>query len=516
VTIYYDRYLRLEPSPNDRDLQRGFEAAIHDPAWFLSRQWQMGEHQGENAATPILLTYRMEAQPIQTLADEPAVDLTAVPAEAVVESELDDWWTMGRRIRIGRLFKKRLGAGHEKLRFYRPTPPYDSFHGEYDGLAIWRQRHFLSLTEADFNEESKPPSESPLSWDSGHLYYERSFDAGSRTLKVKQHPGGAMDWYSVDATEAANPLPNQTLLQLDNRTVVPAPLVYPGVPHNRWWQIENAQTDIGGHPPDSSHFPTMLMVDLIYSHSDDWFLFPVTAHAGHTVSIKEVEVQDAFSRKYSSEDPQHVGLRTPDDWSLFQCNGLDSASLVLWHVAELSLESNPIERVQFGIDEQANLLWAVERIVDGREVESRYREEIDEAAHPPFLDPASKPSGDMNKVGDYQYVPGQGISPHWHPYEIAEEGERLFVQRGLVDLSRQHPAPMPRPEAEALLAGTPAERQLHRIQPASIPGNGIEIERRWMLARDRHGHPVQWIQRRRVPLRNPPAHMLSFDVMEKR
>ncbi len=48
-----DRYNRLEPRPNDRDMQTGFAARIHDPLWLLARQWQMGEHQGENASSPV-------------------------------------------------------------------------------------------------------------------------------------------------------------------------------------------------------------------------------------------------------------------------------------------------------------------------------------------------------------------------------------------------------------------------------------------------------------------------------
>ena len=63
----YDAYARLEPRPGDRDLQRGFEAAVHDPCWFLARQWQMGEHQGENASTPLVVNYRLDAARIGAL-----------------------------------------------------------------------------------------------------------------------------------------------------------------------------------------------------------------------------------------------------------------------------------------------------------------------------------------------------------------------------------------------------------------------------------------------------------------
>ena len=38
---------RLEPSIADGTPQRGVEARIHDPLWFLFRQWQFGEFVGE-------------------------------------------------------------------------------------------------------------------------------------------------------------------------------------------------------------------------------------------------------------------------------------------------------------------------------------------------------------------------------------------------------------------------------------------------------------------------------------
>ena len=96
--------------------------------------------------------------------------------------------------------------------------------------------------------------------------------------------GGHVDWYSVESDTALTqpaPLP-------DSVNVIPNRMRYPGAPHPRWWQIENAQVDIGGFPPDRSHFATMLLIDLIVSHSDDWFLFPIAAQAGHAVTLADV------------------------------------------------------------------------------------------------------------------------------------------------------------------------------------------------------------------------------------
>jgi hypothetical protein len=233
-------------------------------------------------------------------------------------------------------------------------------------------------------------------------------------------------------------------------------------------------------------------------------------------------VTDAFGRSYATTDldagaARWPGLQPPADWTLFKVDGLapgdpglSVAELVLWHVAELPLESGALERVQFGIDEESNLLWAVERTVDGREAESR---RVELAESPVFN--SGKPTGDAREAKEYAYVPAQGIVAHWHPYTLNEpaDGPRRLVQRSLADLSRQKPTRMPAPEAAVLQPNPP--RELHQIVPLAVPSNGVEVERRWMLARDMSGGPVLWIQRQQRPLLSPPGRRLRFDVMEE-
>ena len=44
---------RLEGRPRTTDFERSLRAEVRDPLWFLTRQWQFGEFQGEDAASPI-------------------------------------------------------------------------------------------------------------------------------------------------------------------------------------------------------------------------------------------------------------------------------------------------------------------------------------------------------------------------------------------------------------------------------------------------------------------------------
>jgi hypothetical protein len=147
-------------------------------------------------------------------------------------------------------------------------------------------------------------------------------------------------------------------------------LQYPGAPRSRWWEIEDAAVDIGGYPPDTSHFPTTLLIDLIASHGDDWFLFPVDARGGHILTLRTVTVTDAFGESYP--------LTPPADWWLFKTTGLDLHSLVVWLRALSPVQGRPLENVLLGLDEYSNYLWAVERRVEGHDVRAPERTEQQE------------------------------------------------------------------------------------------------------------------------------------------
>src|SRR5439155_1272445 len=46
-------YNRLEARPRTLDFTRNLSAEIRDPLWMLTRQWQFGEFEGEDAASPV-------------------------------------------------------------------------------------------------------------------------------------------------------------------------------------------------------------------------------------------------------------------------------------------------------------------------------------------------------------------------------------------------------------------------------------------------------------------------------
>ena len=54
---------RLEPRPRSPEVADTLAAKIRDPLWMLTRQWQFGEFQGEDAGSPAWVQMRARTTP---------------------------------------------------------------------------------------------------------------------------------------------------------------------------------------------------------------------------------------------------------------------------------------------------------------------------------------------------------------------------------------------------------------------------------------------------------------------
>lgn len=503
-------YVWLEPAPASVDLDQGFRARVADPAWFLARQWQLGEHRGEDASSPVTVAVTAAHVPLTYDPDHPELDPTVVPAEALVEGGPDDWWTVGRRARLGRAAAGPLAAAGvadlTPYRFAALPEPYDHLEGELDGLAVFRSR----VVDGD-PLWAQVPGRPPDAWSPGELSFAATFQAGGQDLTVRDHEGGDVDWFTVDGPGGdAMPEPPEPP---PTRTVLSGRLDYPGAPNPRWWQIEDRQVDIGGFAPDRSHLGTMLLLDVALAHADDWFSFPVPPpvppeadvapppSSGVVVTLHEAVVRDSFDQEWPLATPPPDG---PGGWSLFRTAGLDRASLVVWPVAVAPRTGPLLDEVLIGIDEDANLAWAVELRADGR----------------PLLEDASTTAAEAQTrhtgSREFAYLPSTTLPRGWHPYRRTDP-DRMGGdwEQGLVADLTQVPV-VPRPGPASSLIGGPSGDGAgggHVIRSTAMASSGVRLQRRAVLARDTDARPVLWVQRSAVPLTGPPTSHLRFDVL---
>ena len=79
-------WTRLEPQVSGTDIATGYAAPVHDPMWFLARQWQVGEFQGEDAGTPIVARWRARVAPMTRYVAGPIPPNTILSAGPYDES----------------------------------------------------------------------------------------------------------------------------------------------------------------------------------------------------------------------------------------------------------------------------------------------------------------------------------------------------------------------------------------------------------------------------------------------
>jgi len=510
--------------PGRADSEEGLRARVADPVWFLTRQWQLGELQGEDASTPMVVSVAPRHIALTYDQTRPDLDPTVIPAEALVEAEPDDWWTLGRRVRLGRAAAPLLDAtARTAFAFGRLTVPYERLAGEVDGRAV-----FLKGVLAGHAIWAEVPSPVPDRWSSSELTYGASFEAGGTGLRMVRHPGGDLDWFSVDGDPNAVAVTKPSEAPVQSRSVIPNRLDYPGAPNARWWQLEDRAVDIGGFAPDRSHFATMLLFDVALAHADDWFAFPVppprdemtNPSSGVLVALAGVTVRDSFDEIWALNAPSASG---PAAWSLFHTTGLAESQLLVWPIAVAPQTGNVLDDVVIGVDEDANLAWAVELRADGLQL------------LPDTASAAAEAETTHTGTRAFRYLPSTTLPELWHPYQRVRAGDPdasgvvpagspaagagdgrsgLWRQAVLADLTG--PIPQPRTGPVSRLIGGPSGLGLgrgHELAADAIPSNGVRLRRRAMLARDTMGRPVFWVERSALPAAGPPTSHLRFDVL---
>jgi len=97
---------RLEPKQRSSDYNLGLQTRIHDPLWMLARQWQVGEFEGEDAASPVKVdvdasfihlnrflskssgntdSYNPETLPLEVAAEKEKVEFSSFDARLLAE-----------------------------------------------------------------------------------------------------------------------------------------------------------------------------------------------------------------------------------------------------------------------------------------------------------------------------------------------------------------------------------------------------------------------------------------------
>lgn len=561
---------RLEARPRTHDFTRSLRAEVRDALWMLARQWQMGELDAEDAASPIdarLLTRKLTVDTVTLGGGPPLGYDDTVPLEAMVEREPVPF-THALRVQTAQ-YLLRLhppGLRAKYLPRYRTAfgfPPLadGDLRGDVDGrnlylatqrLAFDGQAALEAIEDGSFaatvgvdpgdtnviepivddfrgwlaRQYTAPAAGDPPVWDTARLSYSLSAtapteDGGRLTVAAERYDEGRLDWYSFEADADAPPgpvdvaapdaaAPGAAAPEREAISFIPTTATFKGVPTPRFWEMEERQVNFGALNAQTTDHLLLVFAELGLVYGNDWFVIPYALPVNTLCEVLGLVVTDVFGER--------TVIRAADEgdsdwqrWSLFNLSnagelGSYNRQFLLPSTLGEALESEALERVQFVRDEMANMVWAVEEIVP--DATGRGINGHDAADRTGVLPPAITDS-----PAAIRYLLGTTVPENWIPF--------LPVQRpgGTADIAFQRAA-MPRLAegpptavgAKGVLLNEPALPWF--VNEEEIAVAGTIITRSYQRVRWYGGRTYLWIGRRRETGRGLGSSGLRFDQIE--
>lgn len=352
------------------------------------------------------------------------------------------------------------------------------------------------------------PEPGQNAWDPSRQEYRfavatHDHDAESVFVADSYH-GGRLDWdalsaapeVSLGAASADVHLSMITTTRVSS-TALPAPLTFPGMPAARWWELEDAAVDWGGVAAGPTDLVRLLLIDYTLTYANNWFLVPVDIEPGTFTRITSLVVTDVFG--VETEVPTAI----TDDWRMYTPTGRDDGLLLLPPVYEM-FESAPVEDVRILRDENANLAWGIEDLVEGAAGQPVDRHQAARAAAAEPVPPAADPAA-------LRYRLATTVPPNWIPFLPDRVGEGpLMLRRGAMatDPGVEPPGPL----GSVLEPDDPALR----LFDEEVPRSGIRVTRTYQYAVGPRANYL-WLGRRRATAAHGDARSgLRFDTAEPR
>jgi hypothetical protein len=545
--------LRYEPVPSGK-MNESLAARVHDPLWFLSRQWQLGEFQGDDAGSPARLDVLGTTAPIGAYAlgggRWQRYDPAEAPLEPLVEATTDGP-DVRLRLEAGAHFVRLLGGrtfGKYRERFVSAcgfgavralaadallatlaasAPDAAELLPELSALVEGRAGRVA--IDADDSAAMHEVAQEWIAWYArergaglsgiGDAWDPHRFEhvvriaspaAGGVVFRAGDYAGDTLGWSEFDIDPSASmpsfPLPPPVPVQL---ATTPTPVRFGGMPSPRYWEFEDARFNFGDVDAAGHDLGRLLLLQFAALFGNDWFLVPVTLDAGTVTLLDHVVVTDVFGRHFA------IGRGTDPEWSLFGHEAVPprqpadeetagphpaSGALLLPPTLGPTLDSQPLELVHLLRDELANLAWGVERYY-----ESPLGARVDR--HATWL-AARTPETTPDPSGLPQYIVASEVPGYWIPL-APQQLEDLRSIRLVV-------TPLALPSGDTFKAAAPEGRLLEDrlwIYEEEVPRAGAIVDRIWKCGRWHDGRSYLWQARRKRTGRGEGSSGLRFDAI---
>ena len=551
------RWNRLEGRPRTTDFGRALRAEVRDPLWMLTRQWQLGEFRGSDAGSPVTAFYSLDTaevagpggQPIEAAAERRPVPMDRGPDPVGYDL----------RLAIGRRWLKLLDNA-VLLRPFRddyisrypiaaPDPTADADTPRTAHPEVWAQLQAVAGRRMDgfafyrhladgghaydgipgttlfrkqldtlgtrlvnwFNALIDQPA-GPSTWDPRRLEHHFSVDAGGTTLTAPEYPGGSIDWHTFSVGTGAAAAATTTTV---NRTVLPAPVRFAGMPLPRWWAIEDGGTNFAAVQPDSTDLIRLVFLEFALVFSNSWYLLPCDLPAGTLAGIRGLAVTDVFGQRQWITPAGAGDENDWQRWSMFTLDTLqdtDAADVRLLlpaHAPQIAT-GPPLEDVSLVRDEQANFVWGVERTISTATGDPRRGDEIaaELLARQRALHPAPAPDEPHAAVA-YQAM--NDVPAHWIPFVAAHvPGDTRSIQLQRAAMPSPVDGRPVRPHTTLLREGLP---QAYFVNEEEVPPTGTTLTLAYRRTRAADGSVTVWLGTRRGTGRGGGSSGLAYDIL---
>lgn len=555
---------RIEGTNVDGELTEGLAARTADPLWYLARQWQVGEFQGEDAATPIVIEAEIDCYPVTSTftetgktREEIGFDAFERPLQAQVENEssaeslshrdllqsslrlVDLILAAGMDTEYLAAFRKRyqftpaqlrdeadpVGAarlqilaksGFDPRRLVKAIASSGAVEKleSLDGLSADEAARVAAAIDQWIGEEEgfahlRGDGERPAWIDQRQEYrfgVLAELNSEERIeLKAPGYTGGKLDWHHFDLHDAPKEYPESKRATL---RMLASPLRFAGQPAQRFWEIEEGSIYFGDLAGGAADLSRSMLAAYAAVAGDDWFVLPASLPAGHIARVARVTVRDNFGGPVDVPSIAVADAGNDSDrvWRWFEHR--DRTGTVRTRTPLLFMppvvvdpaRGPKLEEVHFRRDEMANLAWAIER----RYASAAGRPVV--AERPQRTEPP-----EPGNQGDWTFELGHAIPAQWFPLvpiRTRATSPEVLLRRGLVSHSTSGTPPN-RAKGELL---TPSKPFL--LEESEVPTYGTEVTRRWQMARSADGGRHLWMSRRKRPSNGATGHSpLLYDEL---
>jgi len=492
---------RIEPDGSHGDLapdlESGIAAPLADPLWLLGRQWQLGELTGEDAVDVGAGLSPLDAEPLEV-----TVERSPDPADAVLR-------TRGRLYFLDRLAEE--GQGALVPRASESFADGDAVLAAIDGGTL----------AAELGSAGGPALDRAIrgfvSWyapragrTAGSAFVadrlETSFRAAIRTtegdviLAAPEHLGGRVDWatFDLERVEAVPPIATSPVVT----SLIPLPLRLPGMPVVRFWELDDPGFDPGRVEVGPGDVARALLLEMHLAFASDWFLLPLPAPTGSLSRIVRLAVTDTFG--VTTLVPPADEILADRRFGLWRVAAPASANgpadlldgLLLPSTLGDGFEGPPLEEVALVRDQDANVAWAIARVVPDSYGQARPGFRAGTRIDLPAPGPTASPQQDAPLVYRPLHFPTAGLVP----LVLVEGSERMLVRASRVDGQE--------PDARGRIVGPSFV-----LHDEELPPEGLLVARRFELTRSSDGALHLWVTRTKQAGIAAPASGLAFDLL---